>query len=272
MAHPQIAAFARLAEGNARAMRKLEGQNTQLGRTMHGIAYDAARDEFYVPQPFAQALLTFRGGANGDEKPVRVIQGPLTRLSNTDKVENDPVNNELLVSEDGVILVFERTANGNVAPKRMLEMDGDIDVDAVSVDYIRNVIIAANPGGTKAEPWPQLLFLNRAGEGVVKPLRVVGGKKTMLTGTFGMRSYAPKGWVLVAMTGPSTSGPHDPAFVGAWSTTQDNGDVPPRWTIGGPFGELKQPRGIDFDPKGQNVIVSDKVLNAVLTYHYPELF
>jgi hypothetical protein len=245
---------------------------TQLGRTMHGIAYDAARDEVYVPQPFAQALLTFRGAASGDEKPIRVIQGSQTRLSNTDKVENDPVNNELLVSEDGVILIFDRTANGNVPPKRVLTMDGDIDIDAVSVDYVHNVIIAANPGGSKEEKFPRLLFLNRAGDGVVKPVRVVGGKKTLLTGTFGMRGYAPKGLVLVAMPGPSTSGAHDPSFIGVWSTTQDDGDVAPRWTIGGPFGELKQPRGIDLDVKGQNVIISDKVLNAVLTYHFPEIF
>jgi hypothetical protein len=272
VAHPQIAVFARMAEGNARPVRKLEGQLTQLGRTMHGIAYDATRDEFYVPQPFAQAILTFRGAAAGEEKPIRVIQGSNTRLSNTDKVENDPVNNELLVSEDGVILVFDRTANGNVAPKRMLTMTDDIDIDAVSVDYVHNVIIAANPAGSKEEKYPRLLFLDRGAAGEVKPLRVVGGRKSLLTGTFGMRAYSAKGYVLVAMPGPITSGAHDASFIGVWSTTQDNGDAAPRWTIGGPFGELKQPRGIDLDVKGQNVIVSDKVLNAVLTYHFPEIF
>ena len=272
MAHPQIAVFARLAEGNAKAVRKLEGQLTQLGRTMHGIAYDALRDEFYVPQPFAQAILAFRGGAGGEEKPLRVIQGSQTRLSNTDKVEIDPVHHELLVSEDAVILIFDQMANGNVAPKRAQTMIGDMDIDAVSVDYVHNVIIAANPGGSKEEKFPRLLFLNRTDSGEVKPLRAVGGGKSLLTGTFGMRAHSAKGLVLVAMSGPSTIGPHDGAFVGVWSTTQDNGDAAPRWTIGGPFGDLKQPRGIALDVKGKNVIVSDKVLNAVLTYSFPEIF
>ncbi len=243
-----------------------------LGRTMHGIVYDALRDEFYVPQPFAQAILVFRGGASGEEKPLRVIQGSATRLSNTDKVEIDPVNNEILVSEDAVILVFDRLANGNVAPKRHLTMPGEIDIDAVSVDYVHNVIVATNPAGSAEEKYPRLLFLNRTDQGDVTPLRVVGGKKTLLTGTFGMRAFPSKGLVLVAMSGPSTAGPHDGSFVGVWSTTQDNGDVAPRWTIGGPFGELKQPRGIDLDVKGKNVIISDKVLNAVLTYNFPEIF
>ena len=51
-----------------------------LGRTMHSIVYDDLHDEFVVPQQFGQAILTFRGGADGEEAPVRVIQGSLTQL------------------------------------------------------------------------------------------------------------------------------------------------------------------------------------------------
>jgi hypothetical protein len=35
---------------------------------------------------------------------------------------------------------------------------------------------------------------------------------------------------------------------------------------------LNKSRGVDVDPKNQTVIVTDKELNAVLTYHAPELF
>jgi hypothetical protein len=73
VAHPQIAVFARLANGNANPVRKIEGQKTLLGRTMHSIVYDEIHDEFVVPQQFGQAILTFRGGANGEEVPVRVL-------------------------------------------------------------------------------------------------------------------------------------------------------------------------------------------------------
>ena len=272
MAHPQIAVFARLAEGNRKPVRKIEGQSTMLGRTMHGIAYDAGRDEFYVPQPFAQAILVFRGDASGEVAPVRVIQGSRTQLSNTDKVEIDPVHNEILVSEDAKILIFDQQANGNVAPKRVMEMADGVDVDAVAVDYVHDVVVATNPGGSPEAKYPRLLFFDRTQEGPVQPLRAVGGPKSLLTGSFGIRAYPQKGLVLVAMSGPSTVGPHDKAFVGIWSTTEDDGDAAPRWTIGGPLGELKQPRGIDLDIQHKSVIISDKVLNSVLTYSFPEIF
>ena len=35
---------------------------------------------------------------------------------------------------------------------------------------------------------------------------------------------------------------------------------------------LVMPRGIALDPKNKNLIVSDKRLNAVLTYYFPEMF
>ena len=33
---------------------------------MHDIRYDAIHDEFYVNNPFAYAILTFRGAADGE--------------------------------------------------------------------------------------------------------------------------------------------------------------------------------------------------------------
>ncbi len=63
----------------------------------------------------------------------------------------------------------------------------------------------------------------------------------------------------------------DTDFVGVWSI-EDNGDVPPRWTIGGPKGTLVHVHGVALDPKNKSVIINDKRLNAVLTYYFPEIF
>ena len=60
-------------------------------------------------------------------------------------------------------------------------------------------------------------------------------------------------------------------YVGVWSVF-DDGDVPPRLTIGGPNLLLKDARGIAVDPKSKDVIVSDKTLNAVFRFHVPEAF
>jgi len=63
----------------------------------------------------------------------------------------------------------------------------------------------------------------------------------------------------------------DKSYVGIWNI-DDNGDVPPQWTIAGPKGMLRQPRGVTVDAKHKTLIVSDKYLNGVLTYSFPELF
>src|SRR5207245_1205360 len=99
--HPQIAAFARLAGENTPPVRALEGQKTKISRSMHGFGYDAVHDEIVVTSPLAQAVLIFRGGASGEEPPVRVIQGPHTELlgnpksGSMDLVSVDGVNNEI---------------------------------------------------------------------------------------------------------------------------------------------------------------------------------
>src|ERR1700686_5856201 len=114
--------FARLGGGGAKPLRRVEGQGSLLGRTMHGIVYDAVHDEFTVPQQFAQAILTYRGSADGEEPPVRIIQGPHSKLDAPEHLEVDPVQNEILVpTRHASILVFARDGEGEVAPSRGLE-------------------------------------------------------------------------------------------------------------------------------------------------------
>src|ERR1700685_4167771 len=134
--HPQIAAFARLAGENTPPVRALEGQKTLISRTMHGFSYDDVHDEIVVMSPLAQAVLIFRGGANGEEAPIRVIQGPHTQIRGTPYGANallsiDAVNNEIYVpAVPNSILVFDRNANGDVRPKRVLTgVTGSVGVD-----------------------------------------------------------------------------------------------------------------------------------------------
>ena len=58
---------------------------------MHAIHYNADRDEIVVPNQFAQAILTFRGSARGEEPPIRVIQGSRTQMRGSSGVVIDPV-------------------------------------------------------------------------------------------------------------------------------------------------------------------------------------
>jgi hypothetical protein len=79
---------------------------------MHDLAFDAIHDEIVVTSALAQAILTFRGAANGEEAPTRFIQGDKTRIKGlgptaaVGKVSIDAVHNEIyLANGDETILV-----------------------------------------------------------------------------------------------------------------------------------------------------------------------
>jgi hypothetical protein len=274
VAHPQVAVFARLAKDGAKPVRKVEGQGSMLGRTMHGIAYDPIHDEFTLPQQFGQAILTYRGGADGEEAPIRVLQGPHSQLDAPEHLDVDPIHNEIFVpTRDGAVLVFPREGRGDVAPIRVLRgpdtmLSGDVPI---AVDPVNNLLMV---GGSAGRGQVRLLIFNRTDSGNTKPKAVIGGPKSKLYSFGGpFAVYPPKGEILVSVRGP---GPYaelssDEAFVGVWSI-HDNGDVPPKWTIGGPHGVLRMPRGVALDVKNKNMLVSDKRLNAVLTFNFPEIF
>ena len=274
--HPRIAAFARTADKNAQPVRAIEGANTKTNRTMHAIAYDAVNDEIIVPSRAGQAILTFRGNANGNEAPIRIIQGPKTGLRQFDKLSVDSVNNEILVFFGGQVWIFDRTASGDVAPKRKLNPPGMSASHAV-VDPIHNLLVVA--GGNK------IWIFDRLAEGPdAKPKAIIGGgpRSGLIVGN-GMTLYPPTGKIIVNVAGdrdddrpigvPFTPEglASDKSYVGIWSI-DDSGDVPAQWMIAGPKGMLRQPRGVTLDPKNKTLIVSDKYLNGVLTYSFPELF
>ncbi len=266
MAHPQIAAFARLAKENSLPARVIAGQATRLGRTMHAIHYDPLHDEIVVSNPFAQAILTFRGGANGEEPPLRVIQGPRTGMDAPDRFGIDPAHNEIYVPAENSILVFPRLASGDVAPVRKLH--GDWDANEMVVDSVHDLIIAT---GTIPGEGRGIVMFNRTDNGAVKPRAFIGGPNTGLQSTRQIQVNPEKGWIFVSQTltrDELTTGAY---FVGVWSI-HDKGDVPPRWKIGGPNSTLKRARGVVLDPKHKEVLVADMLRNAVLTYYFPEVF
>src|SRR3989442_5443228 len=95
-------AYARLAKENTVPLRILEGQKTQISRTMHSMQYDPNNDELVVNSPLVQSILTFKGGSGGEVPPVRVISGPKTQIQGTeydgnDKMVMDTVNVEIYI-------------------------------------------------------------------------------------------------------------------------------------------------------------------------------
>ena len=300
MAHPQIAAFARLANGGAKPTRAIAGQNTLFTRTIHDMAYDNVHDEILVPSFYAFAILTFKGDATGNVAPVRKIYGPHTRLKNPQAVSVDGVNGEVYVPQGNQLLVFPREADGDVAPIRVIEgPDTGLGAGRVTIDPVHNVVITANAAGeaggfddgpapaagAAAPPQPRagrprrisaIRIFDRLANGNAKPLRVITGdsKDAWL-----MTIYPEKGHIFAVVRPGNTGGLEGDIsgryllddYVGVWSI-YDDGEVPPRLTIGGPGQLLKDARGIAIDPKSKDVMVSDKTWNAIFRFHVPEAF
>jgi WD40 repeat protein len=272
-------AYARLAKENTVPVRILEGQKTRITRTMHSMEYDPVNDELVVNSPLAQAILTFKGGSGGEEPPVRVIQGPKTQIQGTDydgndKMAFDSVNGEIYIGVatsggpgKGVVLVFDRAANGDVAPKRMLggpntqfqfpTAKGQ-GFPHMAVDPVRNLLIVGSRGGA-------LLIFDRTASGDAKPKAVIAGPKTLLGagGQGGLvKVYPPSGMIVSSCSDGS---------ICAWSI-EDTGDVAPRFKI-----PVQKITGINFsgptlNPAYKEVIVTSSARNIIATFYWPEIF
>lgn len=274
-----------MGKENTKPSRLLAGQRTLLGRTMHDIRYDPVNDEFMVTNPFAQAILIYKGNADGDTPPVRVIQGSKTQLagavySGLDRVEVDWVNNEIVVGIGEAILTFPRTANGDVAPLRVIKGPNAklVGVQTVVVDPVTNVyVVGGNYSGGSSGQMGALgagggmATYPRMGNGDVPPKTVIVGPKTEIVRINQMAMIPQKGWIVASQ--PGAGGEQEPknTFVGVWHVS-DNGDVPPKWKLGGPKTQLKKPRGVTLNFKNKEVIVADMRTNSVLTFAFPAIF
>src|SRR5207249_5337271 len=128
-------------------------------------------------QKFAQAILTFAGGAEGETPPLPVLQGSRTRLEAPDRVAVDAVNNEIFVPEGDKILVYDRMGNGNVAPKRAIEgPDVGRGLDALAIDPLNDLlIVGVGGGGGDLGRGTRFFVFDRTANGNVKPKMIIKG-------------------------------------------------------------------------------------------------
>ena len=292
--------FARSANGNVAPKRVIEGQATNLSRTMHGIAYDAIHDEIVIPVALSGAVLVFKADASGEVPPLRAIQGTRTRLVRPHTVAVDPVNNEILTADPSsrAIFVFDRMANGNVAAKRVISgpKTGLLDIVGLDVDPIRNVIVASSRKGNGDKVG--LFVFDRLANGDVEPKQFIGGPNSKLahfrqvaidpaTGNIFLaqqntRMKQMEAYVLdqprEAFKAKQTDDEDDDSDEGrldqmgfiAVYAPDDNGDIPPRGIIKGPGIRMAGAAGVALNPKKKEIITVGG--NGFQTFLLPEFF
>ena len=222
-----ISVHAAGASGNAAPLRQIQGASTGLQFSasrqifstapFNGIYVDEANGEIGVVSDAATppAITVHSVTASGDAQPLRTIQGANTTLANPVDVAVDPTNNEIFVNDLGPslaspqVLVFSRTASGNVAPVRTLDLSairtagkvtgGFISLGGIALDVSNGELwIVGSTGGSSR---PGMLVFARTATGIQPPLRsnslnlphygilvdTVSGEATVLRGDFAGR-------------------------------------------------------------------------------------
>jgi hypothetical protein len=280
---PQIAVFARSAKEDTPPLRAIEGQKSLLGRTMHDLAFDAIHDEIVVTSPLTQAILTFRGAASGEEAPLRVIQGDKTQIKGVGaagKVSIDPVHGEIyFATPDQTILVFNRTDNGNVAPKRVLggphtmlslgkqntdpnssgagNVFGGGNAPCLRIDPVHNLLLAPVEGVETATG--SVLVFDRTASGDTPPKAIIKGPVRMGNQ---FEIYPP---TLQLIT-------HFANNFEIWKIPESGTSTEGPLKIPAPLGRQSTDIGMALDPLHKEVMVATAAGNSIETFYVPEEF
>lgn len=272
----KMVVFSHEARGDVAPLREL---NVDHGAW--GVSLDRDNDELAISVQHINKIAIYRRTAQGDEKPLRAIQGPKTGIADPHGVFIDSKNNEIFVvsqgswhlvkpgerESDGVdgrlqlrplipstgrfdppsIRVFPRTANGDVAPLRVIQgpktrMNLPL---GIYVDAVNDEIAVANDGGNS------ILIFSRTAHGDVAPARVIEGPATGLKNPAGVYIDTKNNEIWVANWGNHSATVYP-------RTAQ--GNVAPLRTIrtaprNAPLPGLGNPGAVAYDPKREQILV-----------------
>jgi len=196
------------------------------------------------------------------------------------------------------VVVFERMANGNVSPKRVISgpKTGLLDIVGLDVDPIRNVIVAASRKGNGDKVG--IFVFDRLANGDVEPKQFIGGPNSKLAHFRQVTIDPATGNIFLAQQNTrmkqmeayvldkpregfkpkekddddddSDSGRLDQMGFIAVYAPDDNGDIPPRAIIKGPGIRLAGAAGVALNPKKKEIITVGG--NGLQTFLLPEFF
>jgi DNA-binding beta-propeller fold protein YncE len=258
------------ATGNVKPKRDL-----MVTHQAWGIALDQKRDQMAVTVEINNHVEFYPRLATGKGVPRRFIKGNNTGLADPHGIVIDAPHDEIVVANHGnwtsltsfdvgaqvrpnaaptggrfllpSIRVFAAGADGNAAPKRVIEgvrtgLNWPMSID---VDTKNDEIAVANSGDDR------VLVFRRSDTGNVAPIRAIGGGKTGLSGPMGVAIDAKNDEIWV------TNYSDHSAVVFARTAT---GDVAPKRVIrNAPMGAASvgfgNPGAVAYDSKRDEILV-----------------
>lgn len=176
LSSPGVQVFDLWANGNLAPKRSISGPSTKLV-TPIGLVVDSVHDELFVFDFGSDpGILVFARTADGNTAPLRVLGGNLTGWDDSSlDLALDLVHDELWVASRGdgnsssAVLAFPRTAQGNVAPIRVIQGLATklVTPYGITFDPVHDEVLVSDPGS----PGGSILAFARTASGNVPPLR-----------------------------------------------------------------------------------------------------
>lgn len=164
----------------------------------YALAVDEDKQEMYLSIQYPPQIAIYRKDASGEEKPIRLLKGPATLLSDVHGMTIDTKNKLLLVNNWGhisdelvagtgrfdspSISVYPLDAEGDTPPLRVIQgSKTQMNWPAMmAVDPANGDLFVANDLGES------ILVFHETDQGDVAPYRVIKGSKTGLSNPTGV--------------------------------------------------------------------------------------
>jgi DNA-binding beta-propeller fold protein YncE len=205
----------RNARGNVKPTRKLHTPMATFG-----IAPDEENQNLLITVQDDHAVVTFKKNAKDLEGPVRLLQGPHTKMGDPHGITVDPKTGLMYVTNWGT--TNERKTGSPPRFGHALWPIGRND----------------NIPGTGRFEAPSITVYPKDASGDVAPIRVIQGPKTGLDWPTSIVVHPDRGEIFVA---------NDTADTVTVYRTTDNGDVAPIRVLKGPKSMIKNPTGVALD-------------------------
>jgi len=225
--------FSRQAEGNVSPDRKLHTPHGSFG-----IAVDEENHELFLTVEHDSAVVVFHKMAQGEDSPIRLLQGDHTGLADPHGIAVDLEKDLIFVANHGSV---HRVVEDGENPSR----------ENWPLDRDRTV-----PGSGKNLP-PSITVYARTASGDVSPLRVIQGPKTQLNWPAGMAIDSERGELYVA---------NDMANSVLVFSTSANGDAAPIRALKGPKTLIRYPNGVALDLVNDELWVANFGNHAATVY------
>jgi DNA-binding beta-propeller fold protein YncE len=224
--------FDRQAKGNVPPTRELATPHGTFG-----IAVDEQNKEIFLTIQHDSAVVVYDKMAEGDDAPVRLLQGNNTRLADPHGIVLDVENDLMYVTNHG----SSHEVRAGLGPRT-----GYLN----RAKGKENWPLGPNntvPGSSKIES-SSITVYERSAEGDTSPIRVIAGPRTQLNWASGIVLHPQRGELFVA----NDAGDSILVF-----QADASGDVAPIRILKGPKSGIKNPTGLSLDFENDELWVAN---------------